>query len=171
MSDEQAEQTSAPAISHNTFLTMIVPASHVDLARSIAASADPGGVGMWQTPLSASGKLPAEYFISTGYVQAAWQMLTPVETWQQDADGNWIKISETPGDSVRIFHICQASGLAVTQEEVNDLFDAVDITQQDPWTALSRLGVQIAQPDDDATQEGEVSESHLLQHPQGDEGR
>lgn len=163
MSDEQ--QTQAPAIMHDTFLTMLVPASHVDLARSVAASLDPGGAGMWTTPLSPSGKLPATYYISTGYVQAAWQMLTPVETWEQDAEGNWIKISETPGDPVRIFNLCQASGLSVTQEEINDLFDAVDITQQDPWTAISRVGVKLAQPDEDATQEGQLQEDDLLEHP------
>ena len=139
-----------------TFLTMIVPVSSVDFARSLAASLDPGGVGMWTTALSPSGKFPATHFISTGYVQAAWQYITPTQDWEQDEDGNWTMVSSTPGNPVRIYEMCQAQGLSVTQAEIDALFTTLDFTQQDPWTACSRLGVKLAQPDDDATQEGDV---------------
>ena len=64
------------------FLTLIVPAADAPLARSVAGAMDPGGAGMWNTPLSPSGAAPATHYISTGYVPPAWQVIVPTQTWE-----------------------------------------------------------------------------------------
>lgn len=142
----------------DVFLTMIVPADFSELARSIAASIDPGGAGMWTTGLSSSGKSPATHYISTGFVPDGWQQMIPIETWEFQEE-NWVLVSETPGNPQAIYGICLQNGLQVTFPEIQALFSAVDVTKQDPWLALSRLNLRLVQ--EDATQEGLVSQDNL----------
>lgn len=125
----------------DTFLTLIVPASQVSLARNIAAAMDPGGVGMWITPLSSTGQEPSSHYVSTGWVPEAWQAVVPTQTWEQDSEGAWIKVSETPGNPLFVYERAIEAGIECTQEEVDALFASVDVTQQDPWTAFARLGL------------------------------
>ena len=153
MSDETQQLPEAPQAPAETFLTMIVPASVVDLARNIAANLDPGGANMWITGLSQTGAAPATHFISTGIVPGAWHQLIPVETWELQED-QWVLVSETSGNPQAIYGLCLQKGLQVTLPEIEQLFVEVDITQQDPWTAISRLNIRMVQ--EDATQEGSV---------------
>jgi hypothetical protein len=55
-----------------TYVTLIVPNSVVEDARSLAASLGPQGMGlnMYRVPVSPSGELPATHFISSGHVDA-----------------------------------------------------------------------------------------------------
>jgi len=48
--------------------TLIVPATSAAQARAIC-DAIPGGSGMFATALSASGKLPATHYVSSGLMQ------------------------------------------------------------------------------------------------------
>jgi hypothetical protein len=45
--------------------TIIVPASHVEIARNLTEATNPAGAGMFTTALSATGDLPASHFISS----------------------------------------------------------------------------------------------------------
>lgn len=128
------------------FLTLIVPDAEVALARTVAATMDPGGVGMWVTPLSSTGDNPATHWISTGWVPEAWQSIVPTQTWEQQEDGTWVEISSTPGDPTTVLNACQAADLEVTQAEIDGLFSVADVTTQQPFVAMNRLGVQMIIP-------------------------
>jgi hypothetical protein len=152
----------------NTFLTLIVPASQQQLAQLIAVTLDPsGGHGMWTTGLSTDGNPPATYYISTGYVGGGWLNLVPVAEWAQDEEGNWIKISETPGNAAAVVAGCVAKEVSVTLDEVEALFATSDVSQQGPFVAIARLNLRVTQepepsnPTPHASEEGQFQEDNL----------
>lgn len=128
------------------FRTLIVPAANVELARQIAASFGPGGVGMWTTPLSASGIGQATHYISSGYVPPDYGYLVPCQWWEQDQDGNWVLVSSEPGDPVAVYTAATENGVVCTQADVDALFAAADVTEQEPFVAMGRLGLKIISP-------------------------
>lgn len=130
------------------FRTLIVPDAYVELARQIAASFGSGGEGMWTTPLSADGKEPTQYWISTGYVPPDYSYLVPCQWWEQDEKGNWVMVRSEPGNPEAVYAAASSAGVKCTQQDVDDLFAAADVTEQEPFVAMGRLGVQIVQPND-----------------------
>jgi hypothetical protein len=131
----------------DAFRTYIVPAAHADLARALCAL-EPGGAGMFATPLSATGAEPATHYGSTGQVPGAMGAASPLAVWEQDADGAWVEVSREPGNAAAVYAAAQAATppVACTLADVEALFAAADVTQQDPWTALARLGLQMVTP-------------------------
>jgi hypothetical protein len=127
------------------FRTLIIPAANVELARSIAASFGPGGTNMWTTPLSATGAEPASHYISSGGIPAGFAHLVPLQTWVQEQDGTWVMTGSEPGDPVAVYNHCVEAGVVCTQADVDALFAAADVTEQEPFTAMERLGLQIIQ--------------------------
>ncbi len=105
------------------FRTMIVAASQAPLARSLTAGiAGPSGEGMFTTGLSASGNAPATHFVSTGLIQ-----------------DNFAALLASPQA------IVAASGGQVTLAQAQALLNASDISQESPFDAFARLGLQIVQ--------------------------
>lgn len=129
----------------DAFRTMIVPTAHVELARAIAASFGPGGSGMWLTPLSPTGAEPATHYISSGYVPEQFAYLVPCQTWEQGEDG-WTETGSEPGDPFAVYNLAVEAGIPCTQDDVDDLFAAADVTAQEPFVAMARLGVMIVNP-------------------------
>jgi hypothetical protein len=137
-----------------TFLTMIVTAADAPLARSLAAGIDPAhSSGMWTTALaSASAPTVPTHYISTGFVAEAFAAVLPLATWafeQPDPEqpGTWTRTAYEPGDAATV---AQRAGeadppIVVTTEEVEALYLASDVTTEDPWVALGRLGLVLAQ--------------------------
>lgn len=135
----------------DVFRTMVVPADQAPLARSIANMFAGGSdQHMWIVGLSADGQAPATHYISTGAVPEAYQVMAPCQTWEVDKDGNWVMTDEYPGDPVTIYEACQAADPPVpcTQAEVEELFLDADVTDQGPWTAMSRLGLKPVYPEE-----------------------
>lgn len=130
------------------FRTIILPAADAPLAREIAASFGPGGVGMWQTPLSASGADPATHYISSGYIPAEFVSLAPSATWEQDEQGNWVQTDYYPGDAATVFAYASQAGLPLTLQQIEGIFTRADSTAQEPFTAMGRLGLTIINPPD-----------------------
>ena len=128
------------------FRTMILAADTIDLARELAASFGPGGAGMWQTPLSADGMDPATHFISSGYIPPAFAHMVPSQTWALDEEGNWVMVSSEPGDPVAVYEAATAQGVICTLEEVEAVFATADVTDEEPFAAMGRLGLVIVQP-------------------------
>jgi hypothetical protein len=159
MTDEQtpADATDAYAAPTPTnygaaFLTLIVEADDAFLARLIAATLDPsGGVGMWTTGLAPDASDEPTHFISTGYVGGGWLRMVPVAEWEQDAEGAWIMVSRTDGDEFAVVAGCDAAGVEVDLGAVAELFADVDSTQQDPQTAVTRMGLVLCQPPEPET--------------------
>lgn len=127
------------------FRSLIVPTAQVQLARDIAATLSPAGANMWLTGLSATGNAPATHYISTGLISPEFAALVPCQTWEQDKNGNWVQTGSTPGDPVLCYQMCVAQGMTVTQAQVNAVYAAADVTAQEPFVAMGRLGVQMVQ--------------------------
>lgn len=128
------------------FRTFIVPAAHADLARALCAL-EPGGAGMFTTPLSTSGVEPTTHYVSTGFVPGALGAASPYAEWEQDQDGKWIRTSYEPGRPEAVLAAAQAADppIPCTLEEIEHLFTSSDVTSQDPWVAFSRLELKIVQ--------------------------
>lgn len=130
----------------DAFRTMIIAAANVELARAIAASFGSGGVGMWTTPLSPTGAEPATHYISSGYVPAEFAYLVPCQTWEQGEDGVWVETGSEPGDPFAVYNLAVEAGIPCTQDDIDDLFANADVTAQEPFVAMGRLGMQIVNP-------------------------
>jgi hypothetical protein len=100
---------------------------------------------MWLTGLSATGNAPATHYVSTGLISPEFAMLVPEQVWEQDENGDWAMTSSTPGDPVMCYQMCIAGGLTVTQAQVNAVYAAADVTEQEPFVAFARLGLQMVQ--------------------------
>ena len=126
------------------FRTLICTAATTPLARDIAATLSPtAGQNMWLTGLSATGNAPATYYVSTGLISPEFAALVPEQTWEQDENGDWVQTGSTPGDPVLCYQMCVAAGMSVTQAEVDAVYAAADVTAQEPFVAMGRLGLQM----------------------------
>ena len=126
-----------------TFRTFIVPATVVDMARAMCVGlAGPAGDGMFITGLSATGTAPATHYISSGPISDEMAALLPLTTVTQDADGNAI-VSTAPGDPAYVVELAAQAGISVTVEQVAGLLAAVDVSEQAPFAAMERLGLQM----------------------------
>lgn len=128
------------------FRTLIIAAQDADLARQIAAGFGPGGEGMWITPLSADGTDPATHYISTGMIPAEFASLAPCTTWALDESGNWTPTDYYPGDAATVHAYATQAGLTLTLAQVEAIFAAADVSEQEPFTAMNRLSLQIINP-------------------------
>lgn len=129
------------------FRTLIVPDSFVSLARQIAASFGPGGKGMWTTPLTPTDANTATHYISSGYIPEQFAYLVPNKVWSMDEEGNWVVTSEEAGDAVAVYNLAIEAEINCEQEDIDALFATVDVSDQEPFVAMSRLDLKILSPD------------------------
>ena len=106
-----------------------------------ATLAGPGGSGMFTTPLSPTGQEPATHYISAGAVEEPFAQLLPLTEFPADAEPVIY-----PGQPDLIAQMASAQGMTVTPEEVRALLAASDVSEQEAFTALARLVLQIVQP-------------------------
>ena len=145
----------------DVFRTMILVAADAPLVRSIADMFAGSPQHMWQTGLSADGKAPATHYIATGYVPEGYQMMAPWQEWEwrqlaSDRPGAWVMTFSYPGRSDIVQQVCQrpispddpSPRVPCTLAQVEGAFQRSDMTSQDPWVAMGRLGLQIVQPDE-----------------------
>jgi len=130
----------------DTFSTLIVQAQDAPTARAIAAAFGPGGVNMWTTPLSATGQEPATHYISSGYIPEEFVSLAPCTTWEQDEQGNWVQTDHYPGDAATVFAYAEQAGLPYTLAEIEGVFGRSDVSAQEPFVAMGRMGIKLIQP-------------------------
>jgi len=116
------------------FRTIIIPAQTAPAARALAAALDAAGVGMWTTPLSPTGQLPATHFISSGMLGTTFVDLLPL---------NDPELPQSPGMPEFVATMASQVGIDITEEQVTALFTVADSTCQDPHQAMARLGLQI----------------------------
>lgn len=110
-----------------THRSMIVPAAHVALARELCARLPPGdsGSGMFLTGLSATGTGTPTHWVSAGLIQS--------------------EFADLMTSAATTFAMAQAAGIATTQAAVSSLLADSDITPDEPFAALARLGLLIVQ--------------------------
>lgn len=112
-------------------MTFIVPAAHAPAARNAAECVAPTGAGMWTTPLSATGVEPASHYISSGHVAPEFAALT--------------------NDPALLFQAAQAGaaaqGIALnyTQQQMADAMAASDVSMDQPFDAMARMGLQLVE--------------------------
>lgn len=117
--------TSAPAAIVWTHRTMIVSATVASQARALADQSGPAAQGMWMTPLSPTGELPATHYVSTGLI-----------------DQPFADMMASPEALVAG---CDALDIAVPLEVATALLAAADVSEEDPHTAMERLGLKMVQ--------------------------
>lgn len=111
------------------FRTFIVPAEIVDAARNFGECLTPAAAGMFNTPLSATGELPATHYISSGLIDDVW--LAPLSdaailygAAQQGANTHGLVMYGTLADAQR-------------------LLSESDISDDQAIDAMSRIGLKL----------------------------
>lgn len=128
-----------------TFRTFIVPAAVVDMARAMCVGlAGPAGDGMFITELSATGSAPATHFVSSGPISEDMAALLPCKTVTQDADGKDI-ITTAPGMPEAVPALATKAKISTTKAKIEALYAAIDVSDQPPFEAMARLGLQMVQ--------------------------
>lgn len=129
------------------FRTLIVTSDTVDLAREIASELSPAGNGMWTTGLSQDGNEPCSHYISTGYIGNEFSQIVPLQVYSQETseEGNqeWKLVESTEGSPEALVEACNSQGFGVKLEDVKHIFNTADVTTQDPFVAMQRLGLQM----------------------------
>ena len=121
---------------------IIVPAAFQQFAQGLCEAAAEGdaGKGMFTTGLSADGTEPASHYISSGPIATEFGDLLPLTTFDEEGEP-----TTRPGDVATVEAIADQAGISLPAGTIAALFDAIDVTEQEPFTAMSRLGVQIVQ--------------------------
>jgi len=129
------------------FRTMIVTAADAPLARQIAETLSPeAGANMWISGLSADGTEPATHYVSTGAISPEFAALMPEQFWAYDSETDaWTMTDTIPGDPATLHGLCVAAGMTVTLGEIEAVFTHSDVTQQEPFVAFGRMGLQLVQ--------------------------
>jgi len=132
------------------FRTLIVPSDYQQFASTLASTLGGlSGQDMFTTGLSASGQEPATNYVSTGYIGAGLAEILPLDTYTTEIDPQTdqpvVIHTHKDGDPVKVAELAVEAGLEVTVEQVTALFNASDITEQEPFTAFARLGLQLIQ--------------------------
>ena len=132
-------------MSQYTHRTIIVPAQFQQLAQGLCAVAAGGdaGAGMFTTGLSATGALPATHYISSGPVASEFGDLLPLTTFDEEGVP-----TTRPGDVATVEAIASQAGITLPPGTIEALFAVIDVTEQDPFAAMARLGVSIIQPEE-----------------------
>lgn len=132
------------------FRTMIVPTDYQQLAQDVASAVGGlAGEGMFIVGLSVSGAEPATHYVSSGYIGEQFAFLLPLDTYTTEIDpvtGEPVVIhTHKDGDPAAVAALANEAGLPVTVQQVTDLFNASDVTEQDPFVAFARLNLQLVQ--------------------------
>ena len=123
-----------------THRVIIVPAPFQALAQGLCEAAAEGdaGKGMFTTGLSADGTEPASHYISSGPITTEFGDLLPLTTFDEEGEP-----TTRPGNVEAVEAIADQAGITLPAGAIAALFDAIDVTELDPWAAMARQGVQI----------------------------
>ena len=125
-----------------TNLTIILPKAAQSLAQGLCvAAAGEAGVGMFTTGLNAKGTGAATHYISSGAVEAKFADILPLSTITTVDEVE--TVSKTTGNIEAVIQLAKDAGQAVDAKTIGGLFAALDVTAQDPFAAMERLGLQL----------------------------
>ena len=125
-----------------TNLTIILPAAAQALAQGLCvAAAGEAGAGMFVAGLSATGEAPATHFISSGAVEAKFADILPIGTVTTVDEVTTVE--RTSGNLAAVVQLAADAGVAVDMDTVGGLFAALDVTPQEPFAAMERLGLRL----------------------------
>ena len=125
-----------------TNLTIVLPAAAQALAPGLCqAAAGEAGAGMFTTGLSATGEAPATHFISSGAVEAKFAAILPLSTITTVDEVTTVERSA--GNIEAVIQLAADAGVAADLATVGGLFAALDVSEQPPFAAMERLGLQL----------------------------
>ena len=125
--------------------TIIIPASVQPNARALCRGlAGIAGDGMFVTGLSATGKAPATHYISSGPISHDMAVLLPCKTVTQDKDGKAV-VTTAPGMPDAVPAMATKAKISTTKAKITALYAAIDVSDQPPFEAMARLGLQLVQ--------------------------
>jgi hypothetical protein len=99
---------------------------------------------MFVTGLSATGKAPATHYISSGPISTEMAALLPCKTVTTDKDGKTV-VTTAPGMPDAVPALATKAGLSTTKTKITALYAAIDVSDQEPFAAMARLGLQMVQ--------------------------
>ena len=102
---------------------MIIPASLAPQIRQIADSFGESASNMWTTALAPIAETVATHYISSGLI------------WQSFAD-----MIANP-EALKLG--CENAGVTISLETCQALLAACDISEEEPFTAMARLGLTV----------------------------
>ena len=125
-----------------TNLTIVLPAAAKALAQGLCqAAAGEAGAGMFTTGLSATGEAPATHYISTGAIETQFADILPLSTITTvDEVGT---VTRSAGDVAAVIQLAKDAGQTVDAKTIGGLFAALDVSEQSPFEAMARLGLQL----------------------------
>ena len=123
--------------------TMIVPAGALtQMAQGLCEGlAGAGGAGMFVTELSATGSTPASHTISAGPIGDDFASLLPLTT-VTTVDDEGIATT-APGNVAAIVYLAGEKDITIDPAQLTALLDAIDVSEQPPFVAMARLGLQM----------------------------
>lgn len=125
--------------------TIIVPANKQALSQALTVGlTGSAGDGMFVVGLSATGNAPATHYISAGLISSDMAALLPCKYVTVDAEGNQ-QITTTPGHPELVPALAAKAGITVTQAQITALYASIDVSDQPPFEAMARLGLQMVQ--------------------------
>ncbi len=128
-----------------TLRTIIIPASAAPNARALCKGlAGVPGDGMFITGLSATGKAPATHYISSGPISTDMAALLPCKRVNKDKDGKNV-ITTDPGMPEAVPTLATKAGISTTKAKIEALYASIDVSDQPPFVAMARLGLQMVQ--------------------------
>lgn len=105
---------------------LIVPLEIQPISQNLCAQlAGQSGENMFTTGLSATGAAPATHFISAGMIDK--------------------QFAYVMSNSAIMHQSCINAGINVTLEQCQDILDAADISEDEPFIALDRIGLKLIQ--------------------------
>lgn len=125
----------------NIFRTMLIPDAIVAQVRSLADSFGPAASGMWQTPLSPTGALPATHWISSGYIGDDFAAIMPYSHFDSSEPPVWITDAYDPAAFIALCALNEVTAPPV--EVITQIMGMVDVSDQQPFAAMVRLGLKM----------------------------
>lgn len=123
------------------FRTIIVPSGPMTiLAQDICEGlAGPSGAGMFKTELCSTANTElSTHTISSGPIGAGFAECLPLTS--VDSEGI---INTRPGNLPVIMYLLAQKELPFTQEQIIDLLAVIDVSEQGPFVAQARLGLEM----------------------------
>ena len=128
-----------------TIRTIVIPASVATNARALCKGlAGVAGDGMFLTGLSPTGNVPITNYISSGPISTEMAALLPCKTITQDKDGKAV-VTTAPGMPEAVPTLAAKAKISTTKAKITALYAAIDVSDQPPFEAMARLGLQMVQ--------------------------
>ena len=125
---------------------LIVPAAFQTLAQGLCEAMAEGdaGKGVFTTGLSPNGEAPATHYISSGGIAPEFADILPLTTVTPSTEiGEPDVITTQPGNVSAVEAMAAQAGITLPAGTIAALFSAIDVSDQEPFVAMARVGVQI----------------------------